>query len=288
MSLAASFKVLKGDRSAASSAAAARSLGNQRPAAAGTPTTSSSRPTPPAAVDSKRKRPEENTTYSQPAATGLGQEMMTRVHYAVEYLKEKDRPIKFDDIFKYLSIPPDRKDEGRRLRSALMSHPKVEFEQREGTFRFRPVHNVRSAEELRGYLQQQPTAAGISVKELRDGWPGAIAAIDFLEKEGNLLVTRNKKDNVPKLVWPNDPSLGLSVAVDDDFQAYWHKIKVPDATDLRQELEKAGLTPTSQVKEITPVNGGGKKKRRINRKAGRSTNTHMSHILKEYPMKASK
>lgn len=249
---------------------------------------SASRPSTPAAADLKRKRPEENVTYSQPAVTGLGQEMMTRVHYAVEHLKEKDRPIKFDDIYRYLSIPPDRKDEGRRLRSALMSHPKVDFDQAAGTFRFRPIHNVRSADELRAYLQQQKTAAGIKVVELKDGWPGAVDAIDLLEREGTLLVTRNKKDNAPKMVWPNDPSLGLSVAVDDDFQAYWHKTKVPDATDLRKELEKAGLTPTSQVKEITPVNGAIKKKRRINRKAGRSTNTHMSHILKEYPMKASK
>jgi len=218
--------------------------------------------------------------------------MMTQVVYAVEYLKDKDRPITFDDIFKYLSIPPDRKEEARRLRSALMNHPKVEFKPREGkqeaTFRFRPVHNVRSADELRAFLQRQPTAAGISVKELKDGWPGAVAAIDMLEKEGTLLVTRNKKDNVPKLVWPNDPSLGLPVRIDDDFQQYWHKVKLPDSADLRQELEKAGLTPTSQVKEVIKVSGAREKKRRINRKAGRSTNTHMSHILKEYPMKASK
>lgn len=288
MSLAASFQTLKGDRSAASSAAAARASNNQRTGASGTTTTSASRPSTPAAADLKRKRPEENVTYSQPAATGLGQEMMTRVHYAVEYLKEKDRAIKFDDIFKYLSIPPDRKDEGRRLRSALTSHPKVEFDKAAGTFKFRPIHNVRSADELRAYLQQQKTAAGIKVAELRDGWPGAIAAIDELEREGTVLVTRNKKDNVPKMVWPNDPSLGLPKAVDDDFQAYWHKIKVPEPTDLRKDLEKAGLTPTSQVKEITPVNGMAKKKRRINRKAGRSNNTHMAHILKDYPMKASK
>ncbi|GAB7342870.1 hypothetical protein MBLNU457_g0993t1 [Dothideomycetes sp. NU457] len=288
MSLAASFQTLKGDRSAASSAAAARAQKDQRPAASGTTTMSASRSSTPAAADLKRKRPEENVTYSQPAATGLGQEMMTRVHYAVEYLKEKDRPIKFDDIFKYLSIPPDRKDEGRRLRSALMSHHKVEFDKGAGTFKFRPVHNVRSADELRAYLQRQTTAAGIKVPELKDGWPGAVDAIDLLEREGTLLVTRNKKDNAPKMIWPNDPSLGLSVTVDDDFQAYWHKIKVPDSTDLRKELEKAGLTPTSQVKEAPQVSAGGKKKKRINRKAGRSTNTHMSHILKEYPMKASK
>ena len=137
---------------------------------------------------------------------------------------------------------------------------------------------------MKAYLQRQTTAAGISVKELKDGWPGAIAEIDALEKQGELLVTRNKKDNMPKMVWPNDPS--LAIHVDDDFQNYWHKIRLPaNPSDLRLELEKAGLTPTSQVKEIVKVSGAREKKRRINRKAGRTTNAHMAGILKEYPFK---
>jgi len=215
---------------------------------------------------------------------------MTQVVYAVDYLKSKDRPVTFSDIWNYLSIPQDQQQNKSYLRRALTSHPKVEFDphglQGQASFRFRPVHNVRSGDELKAYLQRQTTAAGISVKELRDGWPGAIAVIDDLEKQGELLVTRNKKDNVPKMVWPNDPS--LSVHVDDDFQTFWHKIKLPaNPSDLRSELEKAGLTPTSQVKEIVKVSGAREKKRRINRKAGRSTNTHMAHILKEYPLKPS-
>lgn len=208
---------------------------------------------------------------------------MTQVVYAIEYLKSKDRPVTFNDIWNYLSIP--QQQHRTVLRKALIAHPKVEYEPSaldgQASFRFRPIHNVRSGEELKGYLQRQTTAQGISVKELKDGWPGAIAEIEAMEATGDLLVTRNRKDNVPKMVWPNDPSLAQHI--DDDFQNYWHKIKLPaNPSDMRMELEKAGLTPTSQVKEVVKVLGASVKKRRINRKAGRSTNTHMAGILKDY------
>jgi len=210
---------------------------------------------------------------------------MTQVVYAIEYLKSKERPVGFSDIWNYLSIPQDQQQHKLVLRKALIAHPKVEHEpiglEGQPSFRFRPVHNVRSGEELKGYLQRQPTAQGISVKELKDGWPTALAELEALERQGELLVTRNKKDNVPKMVWPNDPS--LATHVDEDFQTHWQKTKLPaNPSDMRTELEKAGLTPTSQIKESAKVLGAREKKRRINRKAGRTTNQHMAGILKDY------
>ncbi|KAF2153515.1 hypothetical protein K461DRAFT_278323 [Myriangium duriaei CBS 260.36] len=232
--------------------------------------------------DRKRKRPDEPML---PPDTGSGREILTQVVYAIEYLRSKDRPIPFDDIWNYLSLPPEQSKHRSALRKALIDHPKTEYTPgSHPTFRFRPIHNVRNGEELIAYLQQQTTAQGISVKELKDGWPSAIEEIDSLERKGQLLVTRNKKDNTPKMVWSNDPS--LSIHIEDDFQNYWTKTKLPsNPSDMRLELEKAGLTPTSQVKEIVKVLPGKKEKRRVNRKAGRSTNTHMMGILKDYGFK---
>lgn len=290
MSLSASFSTFKSDYSDAASRAASRAAQSKRPAVA-----VSSAPSPrpsttassSATQDLKRKRPDigENGSYSQPADTGSGREVMTKVVYAIDYLKSKDRPISFSDIWNYLSIPMDQEQHRTVLRQALVAHPKVDYEPRgldgQPSFRFRPMHNVRSGEELKGYLQRQTTAQGISVRELRDGWPSAIAEIEEMESKGELMVTRNKKDNVPKMVWPNDPS--LSQHIDEDFQNFWHKIKLPaNPSDMRLELEKAGLTPTSQIKEAVKVLGNKDKKKRINRKAGKSTNTHMAGILKDY------
>lgn len=229
--------------------------------------------------DRKRKRPEEPMI---PIDTGSGREILTQVVYAIEYLRSKERAVPFDDIWNYLSMPPELSKHRSALRKALIDHPKTEYTSGpQATFRFRPIHNVRTGDELIAYLQHQKTAQGISVKELKDGWPAAITEIEALERKGQLLVTRNKKDNTPKMVWSNDPS--LTIHVEDDFQTYWSKTKLPsNPSDMRLELEKAGLTPTSQVKEIVKVMPQRKEKRRVNRKAGRSTNTHMMGILKDY------
>ncbi|KAJ9618708.1 hypothetical protein H2203_008912 [Taxawa tesnikishii (nom. ined.)] len=241
----------------------------------------------------KRKHPEPamTTTYSQPANTSTGEQIVTQVFYATEHLQKKDKAISFDDIWNYLSIPTHLQHHRNVLKRALMNHSRVEYDPKglngQPSFRFRPIHPVRSGEELVAYLQRQPTAQGISVKELKEGWAGAVAEIDALEQKGVLLVTRNKKDNTPKMVWPDDPS--LKVHVDEDFQNFWSKIKLPaNPSDLRTELEKAGLTPTSKVKEIVKVTGARDKKKRVSRKVGRSTNTHMAGILKDYSQMKSK
>ncbi|PNS21169.1 hypothetical protein CAC42_3507 [Sphaceloma murrayae] len=219
-----------------------------------------------------------------------GREIMTQVVYAIEYLKDKDRPIAFGDIWQYLSIPQDQQRHRPALLKALMAHPKVEYiSNKQGpggqhTFRFKPIHNVRSGDELLAYLQRQKTAQGISVKELRDGWNDAQATIESLERKGLILVTHNKKDNSPKMVWINDKS--LTISVDDDFKQFWTNLRLPtNDSDIRSELERAGITPTSQVKDTIKLGPQKKEKRRINRKAGRSTNTHMSGILKDYSFK---
>lgn len=217
-----------------------------------------------------------------PDSINSGREILTQVVYAIDYLRSKERPVPFDDIWNYLSMPPEQTRHRSTLRQALMNHPKTDYNPGPpATFQFRPVHNVRNGEELIAYLQKQTTAQGILVKELKDGWPNAITEIEALERKGQLLVTRNKKDNTPKMVWPNDPS--LTIHVEDDFQNYWTKIKLPsNPSDMRLELEKAGLTPTSQIKEIVKVMPTKKVKRRINRVAGRSTNTHMAGVLRNY------
>lgn len=215
---------------------------------------------------------------------GAGRELMAHVVHAVDRLKSREAPVLFDDIWSYLSLAHDQQRHKSNLHKALSTHPKVEFLPKggpngQGAFKFRPPHPVSSGEELKGYLQQQTTAQGIPVSELKEGWSGAVATIDTMEAAGELLVTRHKKDNAPKMVWNTDSS--LSHQVDDDFKIFWHKrAKAPD--ELRMELERAGLTPTSQIKEVATMAGPQQKKRRIQRKIGKTTNTHMLGILKDY------
>ncbi|KAI9780782.1 MAG: hypothetical protein M1839_006570 [Geoglossum umbratile] len=248
--------------------------------------------------DPKRKRPDSSSTivYSQPADTGTGRYIMTQVTYAVDYLKSKETPQTLASIIGYLSLQDQTPDSKRTIANILKRHDRVEFTPGDtpsktadnwdsGTYRFRPIHNIRSATELLAYLQAQPTAQGLSVKELKDGWSGAEDAIDFLESHSQLLVTRNKKDNHARMVWANDPS--LSQNIDTEFQNRWHKIKIPVSAELPGELSKAGLKPTSVdpatvVKKAAP---GKKERQKRPRRGGRQTNTHMAGILRDYSAK---
>ncbi|KAI9838351.1 MAG: hypothetical protein M1819_005619 [Sarea resinae] len=251
-----------------------------------TPSPAPSTASTPSKNDLKRKRPEAPVIpFSQPADTGTGRHIMTQVTYAVEYLKSKDKPQTLKDIFRYLSLHKSDELNRNNLGKILQQHDRVEFDPAggggEGAFRFRPIHNIRSEDQLLRFLQSQPTAQGLFVRELKDGWPGAIATIDDLERRGKLLVIRNKKDGGAKMVWANDPS--LSQHVDTEFQNLWHKIPLPKtAADLMQELEKANLTPTSKKEAVMIQPKEKTKKKRPAKKGGRTTNTHMMGVLRDY------
>lgn len=229
-----------------------------------------------------------------------GTELLTQVFNAVKYLKDKEsKLVTFDNLIGYLSLPNDAQKNIPLIKRALMQHERVDYISKaesgmgkEG-FRYRPIHPVTNAEELKSYLAIQPTAQGIPVKDLKDGWPDCVPAIDQLEREGFLLVARNKKDNAPRTVWPDSPTYHIlnSVTqmpqkVDAEFVEVWAKTKLPASEiEIRNELERAGLVPTSQVKEVKRFEVKRKEKRRINRKGGKTTNSHMLGILKDYSKK---
>ncbi|KAF3406291.1 Transcription initiation factor IIE subunit beta [Talaromyces pinophilus] len=233
-----------------------------------------------------RRNEPANIVYSQPADTGTGKDIMTNVLYAIQKMKEKNAPLTFEDIVGYLSLQERRHDQGyvHALRSILQVHDKVNYDPSgadgKGTFSFRPPHNIRSEEQLLQKLQSQTTMTGILVKDLKEGWPGVEQTIDKLEQEGKLLVTRNKKDNHPKMVWANDPS--LMHKFDDEFRQIWEKTKVPDQQQVIEDLEKAGMIPTNKNKVVKPRPKVEQKKTKKPRRTGKTTNTHMMGILRDY------
>ncbi|TKA70109.1 hypothetical protein B0A49_09837 [Cryomyces minteri] len=286
-SLQASMNAFRGELSSSASR-----VSNQRRTVAAQSVVPTPRSSTPSAGnnDLKRKRHEssQSIVYSQPADTDTGKSLMTQTFYVVDYLKGKDKPVTFDDIWRHLSIQGADAQTYRHMLHIIKEHAKVEYTPKSGSqpesFRFRPIHDVRSSDELLRYLKRQPTAQGISVKELKDGWPGAVKAIEQLEEEGKILVTRNRKDDTPRMVWSNDLPGGskINTKIDTDFQAMWQKIRLPPSeTELRKELEKAGLVPTSRIKEVMKSTGK-KERKKTARRGGRTTNTHMAGVLRDY------
>lgn len=302
MSLNASLSAFKTELSTT----AARNIAHSRPASA-TP----ARTTTPKTESSKRTH---GSAFSAPppaiAATTntighAGREVLTQVFNSVAYLKEKSpNVVPFDQLIGYLSLPNDAAKNVPHIKKALQGNDRAEYftkaESGNGreSFKYRPLHPVTNGEELTAYLARQPTAQGIPVKDLKDGWPDCNVVIDSLEKKGEILVVRNKKDDTPKCVWTDSPSYHIlsqplppdnkqvPQKADADFVDVWAKTKLPPSEqELRSELEKAGLTPTSAVKEVNRVEAKKKEKRRINRKGGKTTNSHMLGILKDYTKK---
>jgi len=215
--------------------------------------------------------------YSQPTDTSLmGQHILTQVHHAVQFLKSRESPQTIQQMASYLSI-----DMTPSLLEILKRNERITYDAAADTFEFKPIHNIRSAQALLAFLQQQTTAQGLSVKELKDGWSGAIDTIADLEERSEILVTRTKKDNQPRMVWINDRT--LDVEVEEEFRNIWHKVVIPPPAELPGELEKAGLKPTSVdpatvKKDVKAAQKG--RKRAVNRRV-KISNTHMSGILKD-------
>ncbi|OJJ49127.1 hypothetical protein ASPZODRAFT_129530 [Penicilliopsis zonata CBS 506.65] len=245
---------------------------------------SSSTPTP--GGDPWQRRHNAEIVYSQPADTGTGKDIMTQVLFAVEHMKGKATPLKFSEILSYLSLRDKAHDQAyvQALRKILQAHEKVRYDPSgangEGTFRFRPPYDIYDSEQLLKHLQSQSTAAGMNVRDLREGWAGVEETINELEKEGKLLVTRNKKDDHAKMVWANDPS--LQQRFDDEFKQIWEKIKIPDSQTVKEELEKAGITPTNKNKVVKARPKVEHKKVKKPRRSGKTTNTHMMGVLRDY------
>ena len=233
----------------------------------------------------KRKQPEQATVvYSQPANTGTGLTIGTQITFATDHLKTKDMPLTLTDIISYLSLHNASESHKQNIGQILRTHHKVEYQAKndggEATYRYRPPHNIRSLEQMLGHLQSQHAFKGLSVKELRDGWPGVEDAIQDLEIEKKLLVTRNKKDNHAKMVWPDDPSLALDI--DEEFKLMWHKIRLPEPGAVADALEKEGLTPANKSRGAKKLLTTQTKKTKKPRRGGKTTNVHMQGVLRDY------
>lgn len=243
--------------------------------------------------EQKRKRdlPPQNIVYSQPERTGYGNDAFTQVTYIIEYLKKKGEPKSLAELLDYLSKNSAPEHEKRGLANILRKHGRVSWTPNpalktqswdSGTFAHKPIIAVRSKTDLIAYLQRKGDAQGVSVKELKDGWPDCEDALTELEHENRILVTRTKKDNHARMVWANDPSLYHNVEF--DFIKMWSDISLPDTDDLVKKLIDAGQKPASEdpSKRVKANSGDKKKRKKPVRKSGKTTNTHMAHLLQDY------
>ncbi|THU97887.1 transcription initiation factor IIE subunit beta [Dendrothele bispora CBS 962.96] len=229
----------------------------------------------------KKKRPKTNIVYSQPADTGTGTNVNTQLVYAVNHLKSTHNPMRLQDLAILTSTPIDTDPV---LLEKFRSHDRVVWDPKTDLYSYKHEFNFRNKAALLTEIQRHTRkGGGIPVRALKESWKEAPSAIEELEKEGEVLVTRTQKDGQLKMVFwneikPDEESGGMQV--EKEFRDLWHELKVPNDVDLLKQLTSEGLQATTSAagpatkvpvtKNKKGKRGGAPKSRQV-----RITNTHL-------------
>ncbi|KAG0305212.1 hypothetical protein BGZ98_004470, partial [Dissophora globulifera] len=146
---------------------------------------------------SKKKKTE---VYSQPQDTGTGKHINSLLLNAINFLKNADEPQTVEDLKRKGNIDLDAKPE---LYQLLKLNEKINFDERNDTFVYKPTYHIKSKEDLFAMLEKKRNEGGMEYKELKDSYAKLQQAVDELADEGRILVVRNK-DGQPRLLFWND------------------------------------------------------------------------------------
>ena len=209
-------------------------------------------------------------------------EIRTAVIHTQEWLKSKPSEAKtIHDCVRYNNLHKEPTEIQLKYRDYLRNHPKVKYDPTTKLYSYKPTLDIRTADELLAYLQNQTSAQGVSVRDLKDGWSEVeTEAINSLEAEHKLLVIRNKKDGHARHVWADDPT--LNAPLDEEFRKIWNSIPLLDPDEIVKELGRAGLTPTGKTSVPVIKKQKVEKKTKKPRRSGKTTNSHMVGILRDY------
>ncbi|KAF8643125.1 hypothetical protein AX16_009217 [Volvariella volvacea WC 439] len=235
-----------------------------------------------------RRNPD--VVYSQPADTGTGTNVNTQLFYIIDHLKKHQNPARLQDIAIITNTPLDT---DAVLFEKFKSHERIVHDPKTDLYSYRHDYTFNSKASLLTEIQRQTQkGGGMSVRQLKEIWKDAPAAIEELEKEGDVLVTRTAKDGQLKFVFWNEikPTEDMGgMAVEKEFVDLWHELKVPNDVDLLRQLASDGLqaavseTVAPKVPAVTKKKGkkGGPPRPR----AIRLTNTHLKgeiDLTKDY------
>ncbi|PPR05436.1 hypothetical protein CVT26_011314 [Gymnopilus dilepis] len=233
----------------------------------------------PSSTSGKKKRPKSNIVYSQPADTGSGTNINTQLVYAVNHLKSTQNPMRLQDLAIVTNTPLDTDP---ALLEKFKAHDKVQYDPKTDLYSYKHEFTFRNKAALLTEIQRQTRkGGGLSVRALKESWKEAPQAIEELEQEGEVLVTRTMKDGQLRMVFwneikPTEEAGGMPV--EKEFHDLWHSLKVPNDVDLLKQLASEGLQVTAS-ETVTPkaptVKKKGKRGGAPRQRPVRITNTHL-------------
>ncbi|BGP58004.1 hypothetical protein JCM8202_001758 [Rhodotorula sphaerocarpa] len=214
-------------------------------------------------------------------SAAVGRHWQTQLAIAVAFLKQHNAPIRLEDLAIRSGIEPLLSNP--ELQNGLRQHERVRFDERTSLVSYKPDFVLNSKSDLLVLLRRNSPTGGLPVKKLRESWAGVTAAIEELEREGRVLVTRTGKnpqhggEGQMKMVFLDDIGRERD-PLDQEFKDLWHSLKTPIGDELAQELQAAGLTassaapppPTTNKKKAKGRKGPGSSNRRF-----KITNVHL-------------
>ncbi|GAA5930785.1 transcription factor TFIIE subunit TFA2 [Sporobolomyces koalae] len=220
-----------------------------------------------------------------PSLTGVGRHWQTQLVLAVNFLKQLNRPIRLEDLAITSGI--ESLFNNYDLVEALKQHDRVRYDPRTELFQYKPDFLLGSKSDLLSLLRRYSPQGGLAVKPLRESWPGVTQAIEELEREGRVLVTRTdgkgeaQGKGQMKCVFLDDIG-NEKEPLDKEFRDLWHSLKTPQGDDLTTELQTAGLTSSSLPPPNPVVKGKkgakGKKGLGSSNRRFKITNTHLKEV----------
>ncbi|GAA6036276.1 hypothetical protein JCM8097_006872 [Rhodosporidiobolus ruineniae] len=216
---------------------------------------------------------------TQPALSGIGRHWQTQLALTVSFLKSLGGPIRLEDLALRSNV--EALLHNHELVDGLRNHERVKYDDRTGLWSYKPDFILSSKSDLLILLRRASPDGGLPVKKLRESWAGVTAAIEELEREGRVLVTRTEGkgaaggEGTMKMVFLDD--IGVEKEpLDQEFKDLWRSLKTPIGDDLAEELQTAGLTASSAP--LANPTTQGKKKPKDRKRANRRfkiTNTHL-------------
>ncbi|OSD03654.1 transcription initiation factor IIE subunit beta [Trametes coccinea BRFM310] len=230
----------------------------------------------------KKKRPKSNVVYSQPADTGTGTNVNTQLVYLVNHLKQNGNPMRLQDLAILTNTPVDT---DKVLLEKFRAHDRVIHDPKTDLYSYRHDFNVRNKAALLTEIQRQTRkGGGLSVRTLKESWKEAPQAIEELEKEGEVYVTRTLKDGQMRMVFwnevkPTEEQGGMPV--EKEFHDLWHELEVPNDVDLLKALASEGLQATASAAPVVKPGGAKKKGKKSapRHRQFRITNTHLKGTI---------
>ncbi|KAI9435511.1 hypothetical protein H4582DRAFT_1970051 [Lactarius indigo] len=155
---------------------------------------SSSQPTTPPDSDASKKK-------KRPKAT-VAPDVNTQLLYAINHLKANNGPMRLDDLAIRTQTPLDT---DKVLFEKFKSHERVEFDPKTNLYSFKHDYSFRSKAALLTEIQRATRrGGGISVRTLKESWKDSPTAVEELEKEGEVFVTRTLRDGQMRMVFWNE------------------------------------------------------------------------------------